>query len=404
MNDMQLNTAARENGVEDASRDSGRLLINVVDILITLGEHKRLILKTAVIVALLGIAADVVLPASYTAKTVFMPPQQQKSGIGALAGLDALSDLGGAIGLKTPDEMYVGLLKSDTVADDLVGRFDLRARYKKRRLSDARERLAGEVNITSDKNSGLITVEAKDKSPEFAAKLANAYADELRLLLDRIAVTDAQQRRLFFQQQIDKTLTKLSEAEVNFEQARAKSGVVSLDGQVASTIRESAALRAKIAASEVQLQAMRTYATADNPDVERVVAAVTTMRKQLADMERGSEGEAGADVQGSAAALANIRAYREVQYQEAILDEFRKQLELAQVDEAKEGPLVQQVDVARAPDRRTGPKLPVVIALAILAGLVVGVGFALCNAHLASNPQLRDTLRRVREAWRIRKS
>jgi tyrosine-protein kinase Etk/Wzc len=403
MNDMQLNVAPDVRELENTGPDSGGLLVNLVDLLVTLGQQKRLILKTTIVVAVLGVGTNFLLPAAYTGKTVLMPPQGQGSGIGALAGLSALSDLGGALGMKTPDEMYVGLLKSDTVGDDLVKRFDLRSRYKKKLLTDARERLAANVNISSDKKTGFITVEAKDKSPEFAATLANAYVDELRSALDRIAVTDAQQRRLFFQQQIDKTLTKLSAAESTFEQAQKKSGVVSLDGQVTSTIRESAELRAKIAASEVQLQAMRTYAAEGNPDVLRMLAEIKAMRDQLAGMEQGS-GDGNASAQGNAAALANIRAYREVKYQEAILDQFRKQLELAQVDEAKEGPLVQQVDVAVPSERRDGLKRSVVAVLAVFVGLVLGVGLALCRAQAASNPQLGDTLRRVREAWRVRKS
>lgn len=402
MNDMQMNPAMTDSAQHldpDADSDPG---FDFVNMLVTMGERKKLIFKTTAIIAVLGVALNLLLPPVYTSKTVLMPPQQQKTGFGALAALGALSDLGGAIGVKTPDEMYVGLLKSDSISDDLIRRFNLKARYHKSLTPDAREKLASKVKISSDKKSGFVTVEASDKAPEFAAQLANAYVDELRKLLDRLAVTDAQQRRMFFQQQISATLQRLSNAEIAFDQARQKSGVVSLDGQVTNTIRESAALRARIAASEVQLQSMRTWATDENPDVQRSLAAIKAMREQLAQMERGGNASDDMNGQGDSAALANIRAYREVKYQEAILDEFRKQLELAQVDEAREGPLVQQVDVALPAEKKSGLKLWLVVVLSIVAGAAGGVTLALGHGALSANPELAGKLSRIRNAWRIR--
>jgi uncharacterized protein involved in exopolysaccharide biosynthesis len=409
MNDMKdsVDTLQSVSAMHDTTHSQES---RVLDVLVTLGEQKRLILSTAVAGALIGLVVSLMLPPSYTGKTVMMPPQQQKGGLTSIPGLDALADLGGAIGMKTPEEMYVGLLQSDAVADDLVKRFNLKTRYGEELLSDAREKLARHVKISSDKKTGFITIEASDKSPEFAAQLANGYVDGLTRQLGRLALTEAQQRRVFFQREVDKTLIQLSQAEATFDHARQKSGVISLDGQVTSTIRASADLRARIAAREVQIQAMRTYATDQNPDVQRALAEVSAMQQQLARLEQGggtarngAEGSGNASsVDSDAAALANIRAYREVKYQEAMLDQFRKQLELAKMDEAKEGPLVQQVDAATPPERKSAPKRLLIVAISFVLGLAVGICAGLYKAALRANRNLSFQMARLRDAWRLR--
>ncbi|MEM5433787.1 Wzz/FepE/Etk N-terminal domain-containing protein [Paraburkholderia diazotrophica] len=402
MNDMQLNSISAPTAARKSTLFAEQN-IDVIEVLVTLGEQKWRLLCKTVIGAMLGVAISFALPPLYTSNTVLLPPQQQKGGLSAMAELGALSELGGAVGIKTPDEMYVGLLKSDTVADDLIKRFNLRQRYDEKLMRDVRERLKRNVLITSDKKTGFITIEASDRVPEFAAQLANAYVDELRLAVDRLAVTDAQQRRVFFQQQIAKTLDRLSEAEIAFDEARRKSGVVSLDGQVANTIRTSAELRARIAATEIELQAMRTYETDENADVQRALATIEAMRGQLQALEQGGNDGAQGAANRDSSALANIRAYREVKYQEAMLDQLRKQLALAQVDEAKEGPLVQQIDVAVAPEKKSWPKRWLFGALAGLLGLLIGVAPVVIRHALQKNQHLLGDVIRLSRAWRLKR-
>lgn len=376
--------------------------INLTDILVAIGQGKYYVLCSALIALFLGVLVSFLLTPAYVAKTVVMPPQQQQTSIGALAGLTGLPGLGNAIGVKTQDDMYVGLLQSETVANDLIARFKLIERYHVKLSSEARMILSSKAQIVSDKRSGFITVTVSDRSPAVAAELANAYVDQLRKMLDVVAVTDAQQRRVFFQHEIDKTLTRLSEAQLAFDQAQKKSGVISLDEQVSSSIRASAELRARIQALEVQLQSMRTYATDENPDVQRVLAEVQAMQGQLNTLEQGSGATAAS--MGDSAAMANIRAYREVKYQEALLDQFRKQIELAQMDEAREGPLVQQIDKALPPDRRSSPKRALIALGAGAVGALIGLIIALLRAALRSDTPLSNDLRRIRRAWALGRS
>lgn len=383
--------------------DDGGGGIALTDAIVAIGEKKFFILRLTIIAAAFGGILGFVLPSVYVGQTVIMPPEPARSGIAALAGLSELAGITGAIGVKTPGEMYVGLLESDAVANDLIDRFKLKKRYGVDFMSGARTTLQKKVQVIADKKSGFITVRASDKSPEFAATLANAYIEELRKVLDRIAVTDAQQRRVFFQQQIDKTLARLNEAQRSFDQAQRKSGVVSLDEQVISSIRASADLKAKIVAVEIQLQSMRTYATDENPQIQRVMAEIQAMREQLNTLEQGSDDTTSGTQSGDSVALANIRAYREIKYQEALLDQFRKQFELAQVDEAKEGPLVQQVDIAVPPDRRSAPRRLLIVLISAAAGLMIGSCITLARAWLRTDTELASQLERIKRAWRLRK-
>ncbi|QGZ60696.1 GumC family protein [Paraburkholderia acidisoli] len=403
MEDTQATTMKLSEDQQPITKREYAQEISVFDILVLLGEQKRVLFGTVFAAMTVSIAGSLLWPAEYTGKTVLLPPQQNKSALSLLSGLGSLADIGGAIGGKSPDGTYVGLLQSNVVADDLTARFKLKERYSKHTTEDVRKELRDNVKVSSDRQNGFITIEVTDRSPIFAATLANAYVDELRKQLNRLAVTDAQQRTRFFQAQIDQTLDRLSVAESTFDLARKKGGVVSLDGQVASSIQAAAQLRAKITASEIELQSMRTYETQENPEVQKTLAAIGAMREQLASLEGGASSSSGTG-KDDTAALANIRAFREVKYEEAVLDQFRQQLELAKVDEAKEGPLVQQIDSAIPPEKKSAPHRALIILAGSFLGVVLGLLIAFSKAIAARESAFRDDLSRVVDAWRPARS
>jgi uncharacterized protein involved in exopolysaccharide biosynthesis len=405
MNDMQVSAVDASANCDGTAEGPDEVEISLADVLVAIGERKHFVLRFMLIAAVLGAMLSFLMSPVYEAKTVILPPQQGKSGIiASLEGLSSMAGLGDALSVKTPEEMYVGLLQSDGVANDLITRFKLSERYGTTLSSKTRLILAKKTKIASEKKTGFITIAVSDKSPQFAAKLANAYVDELGTLLSRLAVTDAQQRRVFFEREIKKTLTKMSEAQLAFDENQKKSGVVSLDAQVASSIQTSATLKARIEALEVQLQSMRTYATENNPEIKRVLAEIQAMQSQLNVIEQGDADADSSENSNVSVALANIRAYREVKYQEALLDEFRKQLELAKVDEAREGPLVQQIDVAVPPDHRVSPRRALITIIAAVGGLWIGLLAVLLRAAYDSRGPFAHEFRRVCSAWRFRKS
>lgn len=363
--------------------------ISLVDVLTGIGEEKRLIAIVTGAAAAFGVAVALLIPPTFTARTTLLPPQQSQNASTAVAAslgaFAATAGLGGAF--KAPEELYVGLLKSDSIANDLVQRFNLKERYDAKLIQDARKELGDRVRFTPDRKSSLITLEVDDREPAFAAQLANAYVEELRKLMTRIAVTEAQQRRVYFEQQIDRAKSDLARAELAVKQAQEKSGLISLDAQTQTSIAAAAQLRGQIVAREVQVRALQPYAGPENPELRRLLSELAGLRSQLAKIENGpGEGSGNASADG-AQALANVRVFRELKYQEAIYSAMLQQLQLAKADEAKDAPLVQQVDPAVPPERKSKPRRAVIVLVSVALGLLVGLGWAL----------LRGAVRRAKE-------
>ena len=375
--------------------------ISLLDLLIALGEEKLTLLMTPLLASLTAVAVVLWMTPIYTAKTVMMPPQQSQSAASsALASLGALAGLaGGAVGIKTPDEMYIAFMQSDSLQNSIIQKLKLQERYEAKTLMDTRAALKGSVKVTSDKKSGLLTLEADDKDPVFAAQLANLYVDELRSLLSKLAVTEAQQRRVFYDQEIKKVQQALSNSEAIFRDAKQKSGMQVTAVLAETGIRASAELRAQIASREVQLQALSRFATPQNPDMQKISSELSAMRAQLQKLEQG-EGQ-GSSHNNPTQQIA-IQSYRDIKVQEAKLDILIRQYELARIDEAKEGPLIQQLDVALPPERKSKPKRMFIVLIAAFAGLFAGVLFAFIKRALrlaASNPDGATRLLALKRAW-----
>jgi uncharacterized protein involved in exopolysaccharide biosynthesis len=231
------------------------------------------------------------------------------------------------------------------------------------------------VSIGSDKQSGLINIVAKDTDPTFAAELANSHVAELHKMLDRVATTEAQQRRMFYENQITKTQTNLSAAELRYRQAQESSGIQVTSMLAESALRTSTELRAKVTALEIQLQASSAFVTAKNPDAQRAASELAALRATLAKLEHGS----GRSVE-TPRQQATMQAFREMKVQEAMLDGFVRQLEVAKIDEAKEGVPVQIVDIAIPAESRSSPQRRKMVTAATFIGLCVGVVLAFFRA------------------------
>src|SRR6185369_8923915 len=201
----------------------------------------------------------------------------------ALAALGSLGALSGGIAAKTPDDLYVALLKSDSVQHGLDQRFNLRAHYDVETYEALRRALTNHVRVSADKKSGVISVEVDDKDAKFAADLANAHDPEVTKLLGRLAVSEAQLRRAFFEKQLQDTKENLVKAEQTLQAVQEKSGVIVLDKQTEALITNAALLRAQISEREVQLRVLRTSATDQNPVVIRLNSELRTARRAGTD-------------------------------------------------------------------------------------------------------------------------
>ena len=394
MADLNSQNSNSSNGDDDE--------ISLIDLAIALGEEKKTLFAVPLFTTSVAIVVSLIMTPVFTAKTLMMPPQQQQSSAAsALASLGALA--GGAAGVKSPDEMYIAFMESESLQNSIIKKMNLQTRYEAKTLTDTRAGLKGAVKITSDKKSGLISIEATDKDPLFAAQLANLYIDELHNLLGRLAVTDAQQRRVFYEDQIKKTQADLVNAESRFRLANEKSGMQMTSILAETSLRANAEMRGQIAAKEVQLQAMSRFETTQNPDVQKLTSEMSALRQQLSKLESGSGNTTSAvnPMQQEAS-----QAYRDIKVQQAMLEVLIKQYEIARVDEAKEGPLVQQVDPATPPERRSKPKRSLIVLVSALGGLFLGVLAAFVRRSIkkaATDPESSQLMLQLREAWSWKK-
>lgn len=398
MNDTSMNTGREsENPVDDDE-------ISLLDLGIVLAKHKKLIVGLPAVAAVGAIVVALLLPNTYTGTTKILPPQQGQSSASAmLAQLGGLAGMAGGIaGIKNPSDLYIGMFKSRTVLDSMVQRFDLMNYYAAKFPSQARTALEGSTKITAGKD-GIIAIEVDDKDPKRAADMANGYVEELRKLTKVLAVTEASQRRLFFEQQFNQAKDNLAKAEIVARQALDKGGLSNVDAQGRALIENTARLRGQISVKEVQISAMRGYAAEHNPDLIKAQQELVALKNQLTQMEGSSGTRQVSNDQGSG--LDNLRLLRDLKYYETIYEMLAKQFEMAKIDEAKDSTLIQVLDVAIEPDHKSKPKRAMIVILATLAAGFIGVLAAFIREALAKagqNPVTAQRLKTLRQylAWR----
>jgi uncharacterized protein involved in exopolysaccharide biosynthesis len=354
----------------------------VLELLIVLAKRKRFIFKCFLAGLLAAVAIAVLLPKKYEATTRIMPPQQSQSISAAmLSQLAPLAALAGKdVALHSNGDLYIALLKSRTVADSLIKRFSLMQLYGKDTLVDTRKRLEQQTDIQAGKE-GVISVAVRDRDPERAADLANGYVEELRQLTQTLAVTEAGRRRIFFEREVQNTSEDLSKAELALKQTQETTGMLQLDSQAKAMIEAYMTLRAQVAAKDAEVEAMRSFATSENPDLVRAQHELAALRSEVGRFERGQGGSSVADVPLSkvpGAGLEYLRRLRELKYREALFELLIKQYEVARIDEAKDAAIIQVVDKAVRPEVQLRDWLirsliGLVIVLLVLLAAVIAV-------------------------------
>ena len=369
--------------------------ISLLDLLQVIADNLRLLVLGPLVAGLLALAYSFTITPTFTATTKFMPPQQQQSSAASLlAGLGALGGLAGVAGIKSPADQYVSFLKSRSVQDVMVDRFKLMERYETKFREDARNALGGNIQIASGKD-GLIAIDASDKDPAFAAQLANAHVEELGKLLNRLAITEAQQRRLFFEKQLTNAKDNLAKA----DQALKASGVNSsaLKATPSAAVESMAKLKAGIIAQEIKLASMRGYLTESAPDFKQAQTELAAMRAQMMRAEREEPVATGANGGDS----DYIARFRDFKYHETLFELFAKQYEMARIDESREGAVIQVLDAAQPPERKSKPKkaqIAILTSLAVCFALLLFVFIRQVLRGAGQGPESAEKLSRLRQA------
>lgn len=326
--------------------------------------------KTVVIVGVFGgalaVGTSFLVKPRFMAENTFLPPRSSQGGTsGALASLGALSGLalGSGSTRGSPDE-YIALMQSVTISDRILKRFGLQKEWDERYVEDARLRLSKMVSISAGKKDGLMHVQVTDIDPKRAAQIANQYVDELRAMTNVLAVSEAQQRRVFFEHLLEQTRDKLAETQSALEASGYTAGALNAEPRTAA--EAYARTRAELTAAEVRLQVLRSTLADSSVEVRTQQQTVSALHGQLQKLE--AQGQSGGKTGDY------INRYRDYKYQEALFDLFAKQYEAARVDESREG-AIQVVDAAAPPEKKASPKRTTFGIAGFFIGLLLGAAY-----------------------------
>lgn len=346
--------------------------VSILDLVIVLAKYKKSILTLPLVVAILASGIALSLPDTFTATTKVLPPQKGMSAAAMMAQLGGLADAAGsAAGLKNPADLYVGMFRSRSVADNLIQRFGLNKVYEKEFQSQARKELEKRTAISTGKDS-IIMLEVDDQDPQRAADIANAYVEELFKLSKTLAVTEAAQRRLFFEKQFEQAGENLVAAETAAREGMNQSGLIKVDEQGRSLVETTARLRSAATVKEVQIAAMRSYAAERNPQLLAAQQELGAIRTELSKIE-GLGNEQLSESSKSPQGMKTLGLLRTLKYHEAVYELMAKQFEAAKIDESKDPSFIQVVDRAIVPDRKSRPKRALIVIVAALAAGVLAV-------------------------------
>jgi tyrosine-protein kinase Etk/Wzc len=380
--------------------------IHLLDLLVILAQHKLLVVGVPVATGAMALIASMLMTPIFASTVKVMPPQQQNSGVSAMLGqLGGLAGAaGGLAGIKSPNDLYIGLLESRSIADKLITRFKLKERYG-HTMEETRNVLKGSSEISSGKKDGMISITVNEKDPQFAADLANGYVDELIKLTQTIALTEASQRRLFFEKQMMEAKDQLAIAEIALRTTQEKTGMIQPEAQVQALIASAAQLKAAIGAKEMQLSSMRTFSTGQNPELLRTQEELRSLQAQLIKLEKNQPGKDGGFMVSTGklpeVGVEYVRNMRSVKYYETIFELLAKQFELAKIDEAKDSSLIQVLDKAIPAEHKSKPKRALITLAGIMFGSVLGILLAFIHSAYSGsrqNPEGRKRWQRLSSA------
>ena len=364
----------------------------MLDVLLLLVRYWKLLIFVPLATGLVGLAASFAITPKFTSSAQIMVPQSGQGGsLGGLVGAAGVSvNLGSGLlpGLKNPADQWVGLLNSRTIADAMLERFDLMQAYNAEFRFHARDSLAANTRIQARKD-GLISIEVDDTNPEKAAAMANGYIEELQMLSNKLAVTEASQRRLFLEKQLGQTLERLKKADSTLRASGLNVDLLKLSPE--SAVDQLSRLRAEVASKEVQIAVMRNSMMDSNPVLQRALSELSALRRQLQNLDKPS----AAQTQQSA---GYADAYRDYKYQEALYELLVRQLEIARADEAREGAVIQVVDPAVTPEWKSSPRRGFMAVAAGAAGLLVALLFMIVHAgmkHYRTDPANANKLKQL---------
>lgn len=379
--------------------DESVVQARAVDRLRLLWEERRLLFKVSIFGLIVFTLIAFLIPKRFQSTTQLMPPDDQSgSGLamaaafankmsGSLAGLAS-----NALGLKSSGDLFIGILGSRTVQDDLITKFDLRKAYGEELWQNARKTLSVNTSISEDRKSGIITITVTDRDPQRAAAMAQEYVAELNSVVSQLTTSSAHRERMFLEERLGQVQHDLESAEKDFSEFSSKNGAIDIKEQGRAMVESAASLEGQLIAAQSELQGLKQIYSENNVRVRSLHARISELQSQLQQL--GGKQEIGADATNSASGdlYPSIRKlpllgvpyadlYRRTRVQEAIFESLTQEYELAKVAEAKEIPTVKVLDPANVPEKKSFPPRLVIMLLGAFLFFAIGVVWILAAAR-----------------------
>jgi uncharacterized protein involved in exopolysaccharide biosynthesis len=373
-----------------------------------LWQERKFIGKFAVRCTALFVIIAFLIPNSYESRTQLMPPDNESSTLGMLAALGSKIGIGGGaltlgadlLGLKSTGALFVSLLGSDSVKDDLINRFDLRRVYWTSTYRSARKWLEWNTDVEEDKKSGVISITVSDRNPQRAAAMAQAYVDELNRLVATLNTGAAHRERVFLEERLKVVKADLDESSKAFSEFASKNTAIDIKEQGKAMVEAAATLQGEAIAAESELRGLEQIYTPENVRVRAVQARLAELKRQLAKLGGASSLDPAVDPNSSEAIYPSIRQlpllgvgwadlYRRVKIDETVYEVLTQQYELARVEEAKEVPSIKVIDPGKPPEKRSGPPRTLIILAGAVMGLCLGAAW-IFGKHAWSNTDPDD--------------
>ncbi|MBI5491857.1 MAG: hypothetical protein HY893_02865 [Deltaproteobacteria bacterium] len=372
--------------------DTGRDEVMFIDYLRVLFRRRYLIGAVTLASLIISVIVSLLLPRQYASTTSVLPPQSGSSiGIQALSQLQSggIGSLSGILGQKTPIDVWQGIIRSQTVYDSIIERFGLRELYGKNTMESARGALDGNVSISLTKED-ILVIKVYDTDPARAAKMAEAFVEELDRHNRELVMTSGSRKRAFLEKRLVEAKVDLVRAEEAIKAFQGRNGAVKLDEQSRAIIEAYGTVKGELMAREIELNTLLTYAAPTNPKAELLRAEVEGLKGKLREIENGE----AADGRGSGAfiplkrfpelSLQFARLFRDAKVQETLYELLTQQLELARIDEANDTPTVQVLDHAKVPEQKAKPRRALIVLLSTFSGAFASVIMAFVLEYAAA--------------------
>ncbi len=356
--------------------------INLLDYWRVLVKRKTLLVSIVGAAILGSVFISLMLPKIYAASASLLPPQDSAGGASLISsrlpgGLGGL--VGGALGLKSPIDLWVGILKSRTVHAEIVSEFNLKEVYEVPNDETAIKTLRSAVNIKKSKEQ-ILSITVEDRNPERAAELANAFVRSLDRINQGITTTSGGRMRAFVEGRLDEAKLALLKSEDALKVFQVEKGAVQLDAQSAAIIGAIGEVKGHLLAKEVALQTLLSYATSQNSEVKLLQAEVKELKRALQKLEEGENNEKLErksifipTAQLPDLVLQYVRLLRKVKIHETLFELLVEQFEIARIQEAKDSPTVQVLDAAIPPEKRIKPKRALIVILSTFTAGFFGI-------------------------------